>query len=507
MITPDFNRFAELARKGNLVPVSRELMADLDTPVSAFLKVAGAADCAFLLESAESEKNIGRYSFVGLDPLWVFEARGSRSTLIENGREAECPQNADPTRAFEAVLARYRLAAPPDVDLPFKGGAVGTIGYGCVRFFEPVPQALPDALGYPDVQMMMPGTVLVFDHFNHRLRVVRFVPVGPGADLPGLYGTAQARIGELVERLSRPLPAAQLQPFSSAAEPPFTSNVTREQFMDNVRRAREYIGAGDVFQIVLSQRLEVELDTPPFDVYRALRTVNPSPYMYYLRFGGHHVVGSSPEVFVRCAPGGKVTIRPIAGTRPRGADAAQDAVLEQGLLADVKERAEHVMLVDLARNDIGRVCRMGSVTVDTLMTIERYSHVMHIVSNVTGQLDEGKTAFDLMRACFPAGTVSGSPKVRAMQIIEELENTARGPYAGAVCYFTLDGGFNSAITIRTILVDGGRATIQAGAGLVYDSDPATEYEETLNKARAMLRALPLARAFSAARPRGEGEKP
>jgi len=388
------------------------------------------------------------------------------------------------------LLGAYRPA--PVSGLPrFYGGAVGYLGYDAVRFMGQLPDGNPNELGTPDMAFMATDAVLVFDHVSRKIQVVINTPVDGD---PGLaYDAAVARIEDIVARLHRD---AGLRPLSeldilAAPTPAFQANVSREEFLRAVVRAQEYIAAGDILQVVLSQRLRSGLRRDPFDVYRVLRSVNPSPYMFYLHFGDHQLVGSSPEVMVRLEDG-RAQLRPIAGTRPRGATPEEDQRLAAELLADAKERAEHVMLVDLGRNDLGRVCRYGTVRVDQLMTVERYSHVMHIVSNVSGELAPGQTAFDLLRAAFPAGTVTGAPKVRAMEIIDELETTRRGPYAGAVGYIGFSGNMDSCITIRTVVVQNGHAHVQAGAGVVADSDPEREFDETLNKAQALLKTIALA---------------
>jgi anthranilate synthase component 1 len=371
----------------------------------------------------------------------------------------------------------------------FSGGAVGYIGYDAVRYFEKLPDKNPDDLDLPDLFFMITDTILIFDHVRHTIKIVSNARVTGRPERA--YGEAIRKIERIEARIKRPLPSRQLELASAPGEMPFRSNTTRREFESMVDKAKKYIRAGDVIQVVLSQRLETDVTASPFNIYRALRSVNPSPYMFFLQLGNVHIVGASPEVHVRCDEG-LVEVRPIAGTRPRGKNEDEDRALEKELLADPKERAEHIMLVDLGRNDIGRICRYGTVTPMELMIIERYSHVMHIVSDVQGKLQEGKNSFDVMRASFPAGTVSGAPKIRAMEIIDELENRRRGPYAGAVGYFSFTGNLDSCITIRTILIKGNKAYVQAGAGIVADSVPGREYEETLNKARGMLRAIAMA---------------
>lgn len=498
MITPDFATFKKLSQDFNLLPVSKQILADLDTPVSAYLKIAQSAEYSFLYESAVSEEKLGRYSFLGIDPLMRFEAKGNNVTLHTLGSEEKHYKVDDPSKEFERLMGTCKLGAIDEKQLAFTGSAVGYMNYSMVNQFENIPQNNPDDMGFPDMQFIIPRIVVVFDHFNHRIHINAIVCTqSKNCDIDEEYKNACKRIDSIIEMFSKP---HGLNAFESAEIPTgtreFKSNYTKQEFMDMVSKAKEYVRAGDIIQTVLSQRLELNTTAHPFDIYRALRSINPSPYMFYIRYGGNTIVASSPEVFVKCEKG-NVTIRPIAGTRPRGENKAQDLEFERSLLDDEKEIAEHIMLVDLARNDIGRVCKMGSVKVDEFKTIERYSHVMHIVSNVVGQLSPDKNSFDLMRSCFPAGTVSGAPKVRAMQIIEELENLNRGPYAGAVCYFSPEGDFDSCITIRSILIKDGRVFMQAGAGIVFDSDPESEYNETLNKARGMLKAIDLAETFCA----------
>ena len=499
MVIPDRNEFIARARQGNLLPVYREILADRLTPVSAFEKLtaqAGVGDgngYAFLLESVEGGERIGRYSFLGSNPALLFRSKGNVATVQEESttRTVVIAPGDDPLTLLKELLSRYRYVESPDLPR-FCGGAVGFFGYDVVRFFEHLPDRNPDELNVDDACFLFTDTLLIFDHVQHRLKVVCNAHI---LDDPGrAYDEAVRKIERLVARLRAPLPAAALPPPpSSGASIQVESCVRRADYEAAVERCREYILAGDAFQIVLSQRFKVPFTAPPFDLYRALRSVNPSPYMYYLTLGDRKVIGTSPEILVTVEQG-VVRERPIAGTRPRGRTPEEDARLEAELLADEKERAEHIMLVDLGRNDIGRVCDYGTVRVDELMTIERYSHVMHIVSNVTGRLSADKDVFDVLRACFPAGTVSGAPKVRAMEIIDEQEQTRRGFYAGSVGYFSYSGDMDMAITIRTMLVDGQTAYLQAGGGLVADSVPANEYQECVNKARALVHAIELAEA-------------
>ncbi len=487
MIAPGREEFRARAARGNLIPVYAEMYADLDTPVSAFQKLR-RGPFGFLLESVEGGNRVGRYSFLGRDPGTVFEARGT-TVRIRRGSQVQTLERANPLEELKRLMAELKPVADPELP-PFTGGAVGYVSYDAVRRFERLPEENPDDLGAPEMLFLLTDTVVAFDNVSHKLTVIHNVLAREGDNLDVLYDQAAGVVRQVLSDLRSPPPSpaeGALQVGSRLA-----ANVRKEQFLQAVRRCKEYIVAGDIIQAVLSQRLETELKGDPFQLYRALRIVNPSPYMFYLQLGELSLVGASPEVQVR-AYEGNVTIRPIAGTRPRGASVEEDLKLEQELLADQKERAEHLMLVDLARNDLGRVCRYGSVRVNEFMTVERYSHVMHIVSNVEGTLAEERDPFDLLAATFPAGTVSGAPKVRAMEIIEELEPTRRGPYAGLVGYLSFNGNLDSCITIRTMLAVGGRVYLQVGAGIVADSDPETEYQETLNKAKALFRAIQMAR--------------
>ncbi len=498
-LTPGESEFEGLAARGyNLIPVSREIPADLETPVSAFLKVA-RGDYAFLLESVRGGEKWGRYTFLGSEPAMVIRARGTHADIIRPNRGIESRTVPD---AFEALRAEVRRFKAPEIPgLPrFFGGAVGFLAYDIVRCFEPrIPASAQDDLGTPDLYLMFTDTALVFDNVRQSLRIIANVPVDEFESTKLAYQSAIQKIDEMAERLNGPLKLPRLEdsPASAAADLQISSNLTREAYMANVLRAKEYIAAGDIIQVVPSQRFEAPLRVHPFNLYRSLRTINPSPYMFYLRLGDHTLVGASPEVMVR-VEGRDVTLRPIAGTRRRGASEEEDLALEGELLADPKERAEHVMLVDLGRNDVGRVAKIGSVHVSELMVVERYSHVMHIVSNVKGTLRDECDAFDAFRATFPQGTVSGAPKIRAMEIIDDLETVRRGVYAGAVGYFSYTGNTDTAIALRTLLIKNDKVYIQAGGGVVADSDPAAEYEESVNKARAMIRALGAAGEFEAA---------
>ena len=487
MIVPSLDEFRKLAHDNALVPVYKEILADLETPVTAYLKVARNASYAFLLESVEKADTIGQYSFIGANPSIVFRAKGMEGVILRNGKEE--PFSSENTlNELRKHMARYQPAPVPGLPA-FHGGAVGYISYDQVRQFEKLPDANPDTLGLPDLYFMITDTLLVFDHVNNKIKIVSNAHVTDHPD--AVYNEALRKIHEIEQRLRGPLVVATERLHSAPEEPKIESNFTKGAFCDAVRKAREYICAGDIFQVVLSQRFKRQVGLGPVTLYRALRCINPTPYMYFFNFGDFHVVGSSPEVLVRVEDS-LVTVRPIAGTRPRGASEEADIELEQDLLSDAKEIAEHLMLIDLGRNDVGRVSATGSVRLTEKMVIERYSNVMHIVSNVTGQLKAGLSAMDALRAILPAGTLSGAPKVRAMEIIDELEPVKRGVYGGAVGYWAWNGNMDTAIAIRTAVIKDGELHVQAGAGIVADSQPALEWEETLNKRRAMFRAVSLA---------------
>ncbi len=491
MIYPDLKEFRKLSARGNLIPVYREILADMETPVSAFRKIDDGR-ASFLLESMEGGEKWARYSFLGSRPSVVIKSLGRTVEVTRNGKTLELTSATDPLDAVKTVLSEYRPV--PDPRLPrFFGGAVGFAGYDVVRFFEELPAREKEGLDIPDIFFMITDTLLIFDNVTHMIKVVSNAHIH-GASATAAYREAVEKIEAIVRKLKQgksSKPGVR-SPRKRTGGHALSSNFTQPQYEQAVLRAKEYIKAGDIFQVVPSQRFQTKISVEPFEIYRALRLVNPSPYMYFLRCGGETtVVGASPEVMVRLE-GDRIDLRPIAGTRRRGKTEEEDRQLAEELLADPKERAEHIMLVDLGRNDVGRVSTPGSVNVSELMVIERYSHVMHIVSNVRGRLSGGKDAYDVVRACFPAGTVSGAPKIRAMEIIDELEPTKRGPYAGAVGYFGFSGNMDTCITIRTLIVKNGTAYIQAGGGVVADSDPAAEYQETVNKAKAMMRAVELA---------------
>jgi anthranilate synthase component 1 len=481
-----FETFKDLARRGTFVPVCKEIVADLLTPVSAFLKIAEHADYAFLLESVEGGEHVGRYSFLGKDPFLILRSNGGRTTLERAGATTDSDQPFIET--LRHLMADFRSPFVPELPR-FTGGAVGYLGYSAASWFEPVLGDLGAGIdGADDAGFMLFDTVLAFDHVRHRILIIANARISADDDLESLYQFACAKIQFLERELERNLSHGKPE---SEHGLEVRSNFTRERFEQQVRTAKEHIAAGEIFQVVLSQRFEADVSADPFTVYRALRHVNPSPYMYFIRMGGVSVVGSSPEMLVR-VEGAKVETHPIAGTRPRGRSDEEDMRLAEELKRNEKERAEHVMLVDLGRNDVGRVAKYGTVRVPQFMGLERFSHVMHLTSVVEGQLADDRDRLDALVACFPAGTVSGAPKVRAMQIIRDLEASGRGLYAGAVGYVDFAGNLDFCIAIRTVIMSGGKAFVQAGAGVVADSNPTAEYEETRDKARALLSALELA---------------
>ena len=496
-LSPAREEFRSLAGRGNLVPIYAELAADLDTPLSAFLRLR-PGPYAFLLESVEGGEKWARYSFLGSDPPMVFSAKGNRVTLRYTDGHSEILPSGNPLEALRGLLSRFSPVPVPGLPR-FQGGAVGFLSYDMVRHMERLPRRAKDDQRLPDAVFMFTDSLIVFDNLRHRLLVIAnaHVTKTDPASLDRAYDQAALKIGMLLANLRKParfpvpLTFPPMEPLTALAEEGFTSTMDQATFVESVRRAKDFIAAGDAYQIVVSRRLDTELRADPFTVYRALRSINPSPYLFFLRLGKTSIVGSSPEVLVRLEDG-RVEERPIAGTHPRGATEAEDARLAAEMKNDRKERAEHVMLVDLGRNDVGRVSRIGSVEVSEFMVVERYSHVMHLVSHVRGQLEAGKDAFHVLEACFPAGTLTGAPKIRAMEIIEELEPTRRGPYGGAVGYISYSGNLDSCITIRTVVCHGRHASIQVGAGIVADSDPKTEWLETCSKARGMILALRIA---------------
>ncbi len=487
-MTPD--RFAAYAQEGyNRIPVSREVLADLDTPLSTYLKLADGP-YSYLFESVQGGEKWGRYSIIGLPCRSHLAVRGYSVALYTDGELVEQQEVADPLAYIEAFQARYKVLERADMPR-FTGGLVGYFGYDTVRYIEPrlAQCPNPDPLDAPDILLMISDEVLVFDNLAGKLHLV----VHADPNLPDTLAAAERRLDELERMLRRATPYAPLRAGRQVGEEDFVSGFTEEGFKEAVRRSKRYIIDGDIMQVVLSQRLTIPFDAPPLDLYRALRSLNPSPYMYHLDLGSFHVVGSSPEILVRLEDG-EVTVRPIAGTRPRGKTPEEDQALEQELLADPKELAEHLMLIDLGRNDVGRIAQIGSVKLTEQLVIERYSHVMHIVSNVVGRLSPGLSALDVLKATFPAGTVSGAPKIRAMEIIDELEPVKRGVYSGAVGYLAWNGNMDTAIAIRTAVLKDGTLYMQAGAGIVYDSVPESEWAETMNKGRAVFRAAAMAEA-------------
>ena len=495
-IFPDRARFVQLAGKGNLIPVYCDLMADLETPVSVYSRLHAASGQAFLLESIEGGTVVNRYSFIGCQPRATIECRIGGMTTITNrvGEVKSFATPEDPLKVVEAEMAGIRYVRLPDMPR-FSGGAVGYVGYEYISCIEPtVPRPAKDPEKMPVLHFMLADTLVVFDRVRQTLRLIINADLADGTSAESAYDRACEGLERLVSLLRAPRKASPAPVVEVETPRPKSGNMKPAEFESMVSDIKEYIRAGDVFQVVGSQRFEESFDREPLDLYRALRLVNPSPYMFLYDPGNFALVGASPEVHVRLQDG-KAFMRPIAGTRPRGKDQEEDLAFEKDMLSDEKEKAEHLMLVDLARNDLGRVCAAGSISVPDFMVVERYSHVMHIVSEVVGTLGEGRNACDLLRATFPAGTVSGAPKIRAMQIIAEKEKEQRGPYAGAVTYLSYDGNLDSCIAIRTALVKDGRLYIQSGAGLVADSVPENEYMETLNKAGAMLKAVAMARSL------------
>lgn len=489
MVHPTYKEFCALAKHGNLIPVYQELLMDLETPLS-FFKRLERDQYSFLLESVEGSERWARYSFLGTRPFRIFKARSKQVEIIERGISKKLDSD-DPLKILEELLQGCRPVAVPGVP-PFFGGALGYVSYNAVEQFHEIANSKSDPLGMPEIFFVFVQTLVAFDNLKHTIKVIDNVQLTQDTNLRRAYDASLTRIRKVISSLQKkPRGIEPRDVTQNKNNRRFRSNLTERGFENAVSKAKEYIKAGDVIQVVLSQRLETETSTDPFEIYRALRFVNPSPYMFYLELEDLRVIGSSPETMVRLT-GDTIELRPIAGTRRRGATPEEERELEADLLADPKERAEHIMLVDLGRNDVGRVAEIGTVEVNELMEIERYSHVIHIVSNVRGKLAAGKTPFDLFVSAFPAGTVSGAPKIRAMQIISELEPQKRGLYAGAIGYFGYNGNLDTCIVIRTIVMKGEKVYITAGAGIVADSDPKMEYQETLNKARAMLKAVDLA---------------
>jgi anthranilate synthase component 1 len=489
---PDFETFKKLAGKGNLIPVYREILADTITPVSVLMNLTSKPN-VFLLESVEGGEKWGRYTFLGSDPRVIFKVRGEMVNIWENGDTRVFPHDGDPLRFLKEILGRYR---PVGIEgLPrFYGGAVGFLGYDMVRYFERLSAVPKEDLETDDAVFLITETLLIFDNVRHTVKGVVCVFTEKGEDPRGVYEEAVAKIQQMEEMLGHCAKEEPVRKWAEKALPGegiFSANMTPESFKGMVKKAKEYILSGDVIQVVLSKRFQADNVLDPVDLYRALRYVNPSPYLFYLHLDDLTLIGSSPEVMVRLEEG-TAELRPIAGTRPRGKTEQEDRKLADDLLRDPKERAEHVMLVDLGRNDLGRIAHTGSVQVTQLMTVERYSHVMHLVSHIRAQLASGKDCFDVLRATFPAGTLTGAPKIRAMEIIEELEPSRRGPYGGAVGYFSFSGNMDLGITIRTLMVRNGKVYIQAGAGIVADSDPEAEDQESVNKGQALMRAIQLA---------------
>ncbi|MFN3656367.1 MAG: anthranilate synthase component I [Pseudolabrys sp.] len=503
-IEPSEQAFAERYGRGEAQVVWTTLVADLETPVSAYLKLGGAKGATFLLESVEGGAVRGRYSIIGLEPDLVFRVNAGKAEINRSARARPddfVPCDAAPLEALRALINESRIALPEELPPP-AAGVFGYLGYDMVRLMEELPQPNPDPIGIPDAMLVRPTLIVVFDTVKDAITVVTPVRPEPGVDAKAARARAAERLAGVVESLDRPLDKSLADYDEGPLDVPPQSNTTPAEYKTMVARAKEYIAAGDAFQIVVAQRFEAPFALPPFSLYRALRRTNPSPYLYFLDFGGFAVAGSSPEILVKVA-GDTVTIRPIAGTRPRGATPHEDKALEDELLADPKERAEHLMLLDLGRNDVGRVARIGTVKVTDQFFVERYSHVMHIVSNVEGKLADGKDALDALAAGFPAGTVSGAPKVRAMEIIDELEKEKRGIYAGCVGYFSAGGAMDTCIVLRTALVKDGTMYVQAGAGIVADSNPDSEQQECVNKAKALFRAAEEARRFASQAKRGQ----
>jgi anthranilate synthase component 1 len=496
---PSETTFAEKYNRGEAQVVWTTLVADLETPVSAYLKLGGAKPMSFLLESVEGGEARGRYSIIGLEPDLIWRANATKAEVNRSARskpDVFAPLNEPPLAGLRALIEESRIALPESLP-PMAAGVFGYLGYDMVRLMEELPPSNPDPIGIPDAILVRPTLIVVFDAVKDSITVVTPVRPQKGADAKSALKRAIERLSSIVDALDRPLDKSLAEYDEGPLDVPMRSNTTPDDYKAMVKRAKEYIAAGDAFQIVLAQRFEAPFKLPAFSLYRALRRTNPSPYLYFLDFGDFAVAGSSPEILVKVA-GNVVTIRPIAGTRPRGASPHEDKALEEELLGDPKERAEHLMLLDLGRNDVGRVARIGTVVATDQFFVERYSHVMHIVSNVEGKLDAKYDALDALVGGFPAGTVSGAPKVRAMAIIDELEKEKRGLYAGCVGYFSAAGEMDTCIVLRTALIKNGTMYVQAGAGIVANSDPDTEQQECINKAKALFRAAEEARRFASA---------
>jgi len=487
---PDKEEFIQLASRANMLTVYRKILIDTETPISIFQKIK-SNKFSYLLESAEGDGKLARYSFIGINPFLVFQSKGFKIEIIKEDKKIVLYEN--PLLYLRKLFDNFKII--PIEGLPrFFGGGVGYLGYDLVRFIEKLSKKAIDDLDIPDCLLIFAGTILVFDHLTHQLWIIANIPLNK-VSAEVAYEQAVSKIQRVISKIKKSSRSEEFKKRSKVdSNLLLKSNITREKFVQKVKRAKEYILAGDVFQVVLSQRLSRKVKVHPFEIYRSLRSLNPSPYMYYLNYGEIQVVGASPEPLVRLT-GELVESKPIAGTRPRGKNEIEDMELEKEMLNDEKEKAEHTMLVDLARNDLGRICCPGTVRVSNFMKVEKFSHVMHLVSEVEGKIQPNKNAFDVLEACFPAGTVSGAPKVRAMEIIDELEPHCRGPYAGAVGYIGFNGNMDTCITIRTIIFKGNQAYVQAGAGIVADSIPEREYKETLNKSKAMLEAIDLAESF------------
>jgi len=493
MYYPGKKEFIKKAKRGNLIPVYKEISADFETPLSAFLKIDDKKN-SYLLESLEGEEKIGRYSFLGSSPSVIIESKGPRLTITKKRKRSKKRTIiGNPFTEIERFMKQFRFVAVRGLPR-FCGGLVGYIGYDAIRFIEKIPDSCKDDLNLPDIKLLLADTLLIFDRTRNTIKVVSNAHIKNSSKTAceQAYARAQRDIDAVIKKLNRPLKRAIAHLGGKASSIRFSSNIRKDDFKQAIVKAKEHIGKGDIIQVVLSQRFHTDFKGEPLTLYRALRSINPSPYMFFLSFGDLKLIGSSPEIMVRCEDR-VAEIRPIAGTRPRGRDKKEDRRLENELLKDPKECAEHLMLVDLGRNDLGRACRAGSVKVEEFMVVEKYSHVMHIVSDCIGRLSPDSNEFSLLKASFPAGTVSGAPKIRAMEIIDELEKSRRGPYAGCVGYFSFSGNLDTCITIRTVLLKNKKAYVQAGAGIVADSKPEKEYHESVNKAKGMLKAIAIAK--------------